>query len=72
MKRLLETTPGRFYLEAEVENVLSIVCSGDGVNIEVSQEEAVDSYNQNFNSAIHLVKHEAEALRDWLLEYLPK
>lgn len=47
------------------------VTSGDhGVTFSVTEEKAVDSYNEMFTCKAVLPRVEAERLRDWLTEIL--
>jgi len=40
------------------------------LSISVSQEQAVDSYNQMFSCTTILTREDAMRLRDWLIEQL--
>jgi hypothetical protein len=52
--------------DGELEAVAGDHC----VTISVTDEQAVDSYNQTFTCEALLPRPEAERLRDWLIEML--
>ena len=44
---------------------------GDGIIVSVSEEQAVDSYNQSFECNMTMTRRQAEKLRDWLVAQFP-
>lgn len=52
------------------ENVLTVSATEAGVCISVSDEKAVDSYNETFECAFVMTRKDAIALRDYLNNYL--
>lgn len=43
-----------------------------GIIVSVSQEKAVDSYNQSFECDLTMTDEQAIQLRDWLLHHYPR
>lgn len=69
------TEAGIFYYEdpSDRENVVVIFpTKSGGLTVAVSEEQAVDSYNDSFECSMHLSKERAERLRDRLCEWFPK
>lgn len=65
---------GVFRWELPTDSSSSVVLfptRGEGVMIAVSEEHAMDSYNQEFECSIHLPEEQAKRLRDLLNQWLP-
>lgn len=45
--------------------------AGDGIVVSVSEEKAVDSYNQSFTCSLTMNRAQAVQLRDWLNRHFP-
>lgn len=57
--------------ESDPDNAMSIFLNqGGGLSIAISDEKAMDSYNQTFECAAFLNRAEAERLRDFLIQEL--
>jgi hypothetical protein len=66
---------GIFYYEEErdPDNVAVIFPNqGGGLTVSVSEEHAMDSYNQTLECTVALDAKQAERLRDLLNEWFPK
>ncbi len=63
-----------FYFEApgNPDNVMVLFANqGGGVTVAVSEERAMDSYNEGFELTIELPENAAKQLRDYLVEIFP-
>ena len=73
MSMIVEMKRG-FYWEGDglsYDNAISIFLNQkDELTIAVTQEQAVDSYNQTFECTAYLSRQDAERLRDYLVKVL--
>lgn len=67
VKDILHFDPPESYFEEGADFVKQIT----GISIAVSEEKAVDSYNQSFECNLTMTDAQAIQLRDWLLLYYP-
>lgn len=73
MTRWITQKKQGFYWEdpSDAENAITVFLNqGGGLSIAVSEERAMDSYNQTFECSAFLARADAERLRDYLTEVL--
>lgn len=56
----------RFESPHDFDNVATFTWTGEGVYVSVSEEKAVDSYNDSFECSIRLTPDQFTQLRDWV------
>jgi hypothetical protein len=52
----------RYFFENNSSNTIVVTEQGDNIGIAVLEEKAMDSYNADFECAIHLPRHEVVKL----------
>lgn len=73
-EKLSQDHKGRYYFEvdSDPQNAMTLFANkSGGLTIAVSEEKAMDSYNEAFECSISLDANEAKKLRNYLLKYFP-